>query len=200
MEERTKDFKALTELQRPNAELYHWLNDNALKLNGLEPKPVSISNEAEKQFTEWSHKLNNRAEELANRLPDIGGYVSRLNVYGLKFGLIFQQLDKPEQAISKANMNAAIALAEWLFNHIIYMLDRNYIFNRIYGDRLKIRELIEKQDNNTMSRTDLMNMSNFDKEQLDRALASEIDAGMVEELKTETGGRPRIEYKRAEAT
>lgn len=93
-------------------------------------------------------------------------------------------------------MKAAIALAEWLFNHTIYMLDKNYIFNRLYADRLKIRELLEEQTGKQMSRTDLMNLSNFDKEKLDKALASEIDAGKIKELKQDTGGvRPMVSYK-----
>ena len=80
------------------------------------------------------------------------------------------------------------------------MLDRNYIFNRFYADRLKIRGIIERQDNQTMSRTDLMNMSHFDKEQLDRTLASEMDAGIIEEDKTDTGGvRPKVKYTLARA-
>jgi hypothetical protein len=40
-----------------------------------------------------------------------------------------------------------------------------------------------------------MNMSNFDKDQLDKAVNSDVESGIIEELKTETGGRPRIEYK-----
>jgi len=200
VENGTKEFKALTELPRPNADLYHRLNDQMLNVNALEPKAVTIGTDAEKLFTKWSHDLHNRAEKLVNRLADIGGYVSRLNVYGLKFALIFQQLQYPEQPISKDNMQAAIALAEWLFSHQIYMLDKNYIFNRMYADRLKIRELIERQDNQTMSRTDLMNMSHFDKEQLDRTLASEMDAGIIEEDKTDTGGvRPKVKYTLARA-
>jgi hypothetical protein len=200
MEERTKDFKALTELQKPNAELYNWLNDKALVLNELESKPVVFSRSVSRLFTEWSHNLNQRAEELSERFNDIGGYISRLNVYGLKFALIYQQLDDPTQSITDANMEAGIATAEWLLNHLIYMLDRNYIFNRFYADRLKIRGIIERQDNQTMSRTDLMNMSHFDKEQLDRTLASEIDAGIIEEDKTDTGGvRPKVKYTLARA-
>jgi hypothetical protein len=195
MEERTKQFKALTELQKPNSRLYNRITIITDQLVEMNARPVSISFEAERIFTEWSHNLNRKAEFLSERLPDIGGYISRLNVYGLKFALIFQQLDQPDEDISLGNMEAAIELSEWVLHHIIYMLDRNYIFNRNYADRVKIRELIERQSNNIMSRTDLMNMSNFDKDQLDRAISSDIESGIIEEIKTETGGRPRIEYK-----
>jgi hypothetical protein len=128
MEERTKQFKALTELQRPDSRLYHKISKVTEWLVELESRPVSISFEAESLFTEWSHNLNKKAESLSERLPDIGGYVSRLNVYGLKFALIFQQLDRPDEDISLSNMEAAIELSEWVLHHIIYMLDRNYIF------------------------------------------------------------------------
>lgn len=195
MEERTKKFKALTELQKPNINLYREITNITERLVNLESRPVPISYEAEKLFTKWSHNLNRKAESLTEKLPDIGGYISRLNVYGLKFALIFQQLDQSDEDISAQNMEAAIDLSEWVLNHIIYMLDRNYIFNRNYADRVKIRELIARQTNNIMSRTDLMNMSNFDKDQLDRAVSSDIESGIIEEMKIETGGRPRIEYK-----
>ena len=195
MEKPTKQFKALTELQNQKPALYEKITHKVSHLVDLSEKPVEISYEAEKFFTEWSHGLNDRAEQLSNRLTDIGGYTSRLNVYGLKFALIFQQLDKPHEFISKRNMIAAIKLCEWLFTHIIYMLDRNYIFNRYYADRVKLREITMKQPNKCISRTDLMNLSNFDKEQLDRAVNTDIDAGIIEEIKVDTGGRPRIEYK-----
>jgi hypothetical protein len=174
-----------------------------LVLNELESKPVVFSRSVSRLFTEWSHNLNQRAEELSERFNDIGGYISRLNVYGLKFALIYQQLDDPTQSITDANMEAGIATAEWLLNHLIYMLDKNYIFNRFYADRLKIRGLIKNQPSQQISRTDLMNLSNFDKKQLDRTLASEIDAGKIKKDETDTGGvRPRVEYTlaRAEAT
>jgi hypothetical protein len=195
MEERTKEFRALTELQKPNSRLYNRIINITDQLVEINARPVIISLEAEQIFTEWSHNLNRKAESLSERLPDIGGYISRLNVYGLKFALIFQQLDQPDEDISLRNMEAAIELSEWVLHHIIYMLDRNYIFNRNYADRVKIRELIERQSNNIMSRTDLMNMSNFDKDQLDKAINSDIESGIIEEIKTDTGGRPRIEYK-----
>ena len=154
-----------------------------------------ISRKAEEIYTQWSHDLRAKADALTDRLPDIGGYTSRLNVYGLKFALIFQQLEAPSEAISFQNMRAAISLSEWILKHIIYMLDRNYIFNKQFADRVKIRKLIERQSDNIISRTDLMNMTNFDKEQLDRAVESDKDAGKIEEIKTETDGRPRVEYK-----
>lgn len=195
MEQRTKVFKALTELPKPNAELYKHITEQTKKLIDLERRAVALTTEADERFTKWSHDIHNRAEQLTERLPDIGGYVSRLDSYAMKFALIFQQLHRPDQPISGKNMEAAIALAEWLFNHILYMLDKNYIFNKYYADRVKIRELIGKQSDGKMSRTDLMNMSNFDKDQLNRALASEIEAGKIEEIETETGGRPLREYK-----
>ena len=195
MEKPTKQFKALTELQNDDTDLYEKIAHKVSYLVDLSEKPVEISYEAEKIFTEWSHDLNDRAEQLSDRLADIGGYTSRLNVYGLKFALIFQQLDRPHELISKENMTAAIQLCEWLFAHIIYMLDRNYIFNRYYADRVKLREITEKQPDKRISRTDLMNLSNFDKEQLDRAINTDIDAGIIEVIKVDTGGRPRIEYK-----
>lgn len=201
LEEETKPYKALTELPKPNPELYSLITECTKKLKDLESKSVNYTHKAEQLFTEWSHDLHQRAKALSNRVTDIGGYASRLNVYGLKFGLIFQMLDKPNEPISERNMKAAIALCEWLLNHILYMLDRNYIFNRYYADRLKIRELLEKQPNQKMSRTDLMNMSNFDKKQLDRALSSEIEAGRIEKSETDTGGiKPRNEYELPQAT
>lgn len=195
MEQRTKEYRALTELQKPNTELYNSITDKTKQLIGLDERAVNLTPDARERFTNWSHDIHRRAENLSERLTDIGGFISRLEAYTMKFSLIFQQLHKPEDPISNDNMKAAIALAEWLLHHILYMLDRNYIFNRHYADRLKIRELIEKQDNQQMSRTDLMNMSHFDKDQLDKALASDIEAGIIEEIKIETGGRPLTEYK-----
>lgn len=194
IEQRTKPFKAVTELPRPNTELYNKINWNMEAIARLHSTPVQLSQDAEQSFTQWSHKLNDRALELENQITDIGGYVSRLNIYGLKFALIFQTLDQPDQPISAGNMQASISLCEWLFNHIIYMLEKNYIFNRYYADRLKVRELLEK-NGGAMNRTDLMNLSHFDREQLDRALDNELEAGYIELIETPTGGRPIREYK-----
>lgn len=194
IEERTKPFKAVTELPRPNAELYDRLNRKMETVARLHKAPVQLSGDAEENFTQWSHQLNDRALELENQIADIGGYVSRLNIYGLKFALIFQTLDQPDQPISAGNMQASISLCEWLFNHIVYMLNKNYIFNRFYADRLKIRELLKK-NGGAMKRTDVMNLSHFDREQLDRALENEMEAGYIELIETPTGGRPIREYK-----
>lgn len=175
MEERTKKFKALSELRDPDNELYATVSD---KLKGLKDLPscqIKVSSEGKKLFTRWSHALNSFGERHSTRLPNIGCYISRLNVYGLKFGLIFQQLDEPSKSISKRNIYASIALCEWLLRHIIYMLDKNYIFNRLYADRIKIRTLIRKQLSNVITRIDLMNLSHFDKDQLDKALVSDFE-------------------------
>ena len=194
IEERTKPFKAMTELPKPNAELYERLNANMEAVSRLHSAPVSLSKEAEVRFTAWSYELHERTLKLEKQISDIGGYLSRLNTYGLKFALIFQTLDQPDQPISAGNMQASISLCEWLFNHIIYMLERNYIFNRFYADRLKIREILKK-NGGAMNRTDLMNHSHMDKEQLDRALDNEMEAGYIETIETPTGGRPIREYK-----
>ena len=195
MEERTKKFKALTELGDPDNELFATISGKLKGLKDLSDCQVKVSSEGKGLFTRWSHALNSFGERHSTRLPDIGGYISRLNVYGLKFGLIFQQLDEPSKPISKRNIYASIALCEWLLRHIIYMLDKNYIFNRLYADRIKIRTLIRKQPGNVITRTDLMNLSHFDKDQLDKALESEFEAKMIKEIKKETGGRPLIRYK-----
>ena len=196
MEQPTKEFKALTELPEPDKELYNSMNRDVKELHDLEEREVNMARAAKDMFTEWSHDLHNRATEMNKHISDIGGYESRLSVYVLKFALIFQQLDDHDHYITEKNMEAAIALAEWVFNHIIYMLDKNYIFNKYYADRLKIREIIKKQDSGKISRTQLMNLSHFDKEQLDRAVNSEIEAGKVKEYKLDTGGvRPKIEYE-----
>lgn len=193
IEERTKPFKAVTELPRPDAELYHDLTEDMKALELLDSKPVPLSVEAEERFTQWSHQLNQKAVKLENSIADIGGYVSRLNIYGLKFALIFQTLDDPDKPISAGNMQASICLCDWLLNHMVYMLKNNYIFNRYYADRIKILELIKKTG--SMNRTDLMNLSNMDKIQLDRALENEIEAGHIVLTEVSTGGRPVREYK-----
>lgn len=195
MEQQTKEYMPLFKLQKPDKKLFRTITEATQKLIHLEKRDVELTDEAQELHNEWSYDLKERSERLSDRITDIGGYESRLNVYGLKFALILQQLDEPTQKISPANMEAAITLCDWLFNHIIYMLDRNYIFNRLYADRLKLRKLIEKQPENIMTRTDLMNRSNFDKDQLDKAIGSDIAAGIIEPLKTDTAGRPLVEYK-----
>lgn len=194
MEQRNKEFKALTELAEPNKELYSHISEQLQNLVHIEQQPVTLSSSANQTFTAWSHELHNKAEKLESRINDIGGYLSRLNIYGLKFALIFQTLENPSQPISGKNMNASIILCEWLLTHIIYMLERNYIFNRHYADRVKIRELLEK-NGGLMNRSHLMNLSHMDKEQLDRALDNEIEAGYIEKVETPTAGRPVREYK-----
>jgi len=198
LEERTKPFKAMTELPKPNGELYDILSRKMEDVARLDTRPVTMDQDAERLFTNWSHKQHEQAVKLESQINDIGGFISRLNAYGLKFALIFQTLDDPQKPICYKNMDASIELCEWLFKHQVYMLQKNYIFNRFYADRLKIREMLEKH-NGAMSRTDLMNLSHYDKEQLDRALANEIESGYVEEIKIETGGRPRLEYRLKEA-
>jgi len=39
-----------------------------------------------------------------------------------------------------------------------------------------------------------MKQSHFSKEKLNKALKSEIEAGFIREIRTETAGRPLIEY------
>jgi len=194
MEERTKKFQALTELPEPDQELFESITQKLIPLINLETKPVSLSDQADQIFTQWNYSLNEKAEELSQSQSDIGGFASRLIAYGLKFALIFQQLDEQTEVISKQNMKAAIGLCDWLFNHIQYMLNHNYIFNRTYSDRLKIRSIIEKQFKGQINRTELMKRSHFSKKQLDKALDSEIESGFIREIRTGTAGRPLVEY------
>ena len=200
MENRTKPFKAITELEEPDSFLYNQITSKTTGLYQLEPQSVKLSTDARYIYTEWSYDLNERGEQLTQRIDNIGGYISRLNIYGMKIALIFQQLDRPGAPIAENNMQGAIGLCEWLLKHILYMLNNNYIFSQQYADRVKIRELIAKKPDNIITRTDLMNLSNFDKDQLDRALASEIDSGKIQKLKTDTGGRPLVQYKLVELT
>ena len=190
-------FKAMTELPSPDLMVFAEVSNHLLSIAELSRKDMELSPEASQLFTDWSHELFNRSRDIEDQVSDIGGYSSRLNAYGLKFALIFQVLTDPDQPISAKNMRGAIALCDWCFKHQIYMLTRNYIFNRFYSDRMRLLEVLEKNAG-IMSRTDLMNLTNFDKEQLDRALDNEIEAGHIEAIKIETGGRPRFEYKLSE--
>ena len=194
IENRTKPFKAITELPKPDSELFNELNNKLLNLLNLKSESMNLAPDANTLFTQWSHELDDRTKKLESDIHDIGGYISRLNVYGLKFSLIFQTLDNPHSDISLKNVQASIKLCEWILVHIIFMLEKNYIFNRYYADRLKIRELLEKHGG-MMNRTDLMNYSNFDKEQLDRAIENEQESGFIEIIKIETGKRPQYEYR-----
>ena len=192
--ERTKPYKAMTELPAPDTYLYNRITERIEELSKLQPEPMTLSAEANQAFTQWSKDLNARSLEMESEINDIGGYASRLNAYGLKFALIFQTLDNSGTVISGANMTGAIALCEWIFKHTIFMLSRNYIFNRFYADRLKLREILAKKGG-YLSRTDLMNLSNFDKEQMDRAIDNEITAGRLEVIEVDTGARKRYEYR-----
>lgn len=194
MERRTKAFKALTELAKPDMQVLSSISDQLQLLNLVEQREMHLSEEAAKTYTAWSHDLQTKSEVLENRISDIGGYTSRLNIYGLKFALIFQMMEDPYQPISDQNMSASVALCEWLLTHITYMLERNYIFNRSYAVRMKIRAFLEKHEG-SMTRTELMNLGHFDKEQLDRAIICEVEAGNIEEIRTPTGGRDLIQYK-----
>lgn len=194
MEERTKEFRALTELQEPDEELYNRITARILEQTDLEPSQVTLSTGAEELFTQWNYTINEQAEELSKTQSDVGGFVSRLIAHGLKFSMIFQQLEKQKLVISEQNMRAAIGLCDWLFQHILYMLGNNYIFNRVYSERMKLRDIIERQPSGKMSRTELMRQSHFSKEQLDKAIAADLEAGFIKEIKTETNGRPLVEY------
>ena len=192
--EHTKPFKALTELPAPDTITFNQICDKIDHLSNLSPRELNLSPEASRLYTKWSHDLNDRGRKLENEIDDIGGYLTRLNTYGLKFALIFQTIDDDFDDISGANMNASIVLCEWLLVHQIFMLKRNYIFNRAYADRLKIRDILKKQGGIT-TRTKLMTLSNFDREQLDRAINNDIESGHVEQFKIDTSGRPRFEYR-----
>lgn len=194
-ENSNKPFKALTELPKKNEILYQQISSKLTAISELESIPLRLDENATAWFTEWSHRLNKKALALEDRISDIGGFISRLDTYCLKFSLIFQTLQDHSQQISVNNIQAAAKLCDWLLNHIVYMLERNYIFNRIYADRLKVRNLIEKHDG-MMNRTDLMNYSKLDKEQLNKALDNEIDAGFIEEIESGEAKKKTRIYKR----
>jgi hypothetical protein len=188
------NFKAMTELPAPDTFYFSQLSDRLLEISDLDKRDMHLTREAKDRFTEWSHDFFKRSMELEKQIPDIGGYSSRINVYGLKFAMIFQILTDEKADISLKNMEGAIALCEWCFQHQQYMLVNGYVFNRYQADRNQIVDILKK-NNGYLSRTKLMNLSNFDKEQLDRALENEIEAGRVEAIKIETGGRPRYDYQ-----
>jgi hypothetical protein len=192
---RTKKFMAITELPIPDAELYKQLSNRLQEIARMSSRDIHLLPEASQIYTEWAHDIHERALNTETTIHDIGGYVSRLQIYAVKFALIFQTLEDENKDISLENMQGAIALSEWLFKHQIFMLTRNYIFNRHYADRLKLLEVLDK-NGGQLSRTGLMNLTNFDKEQLDRAIENEIQAGHIKEHKIETGGRPRYEYEK----
>jgi len=192
---RRKKFKAITELPTPDANLYNQISTRLEEIARMTSNQTNLTPDASAIYTKWAHDLHERALNTEDQIHDIGGYVSRLQIYAVKFALIFQTLEDERQDISAKNMGASIALCEWLFKHQLYMLTRNYIFNRHYADRLKLLDVLDK-NGGKLPRTDLMNGTNFDKEQLDRALSNEIEAGNIKEHKIETGGRPRFEYEK----
>lgn len=197
VEQRTKPFKSLMEIPEEDQDLKADITRRLDRLYGMPFKPVRVSGESKELYTAWSNDLNTEAQELENQISDIGGYYSRLNTYGLKFGLIYQMMEDPDSDITLDNMTAGVATCRWIKSHIRYMLDNNYIFDRAYADRLKLREIISKQDEDIISRTKLMRASHFTKDRLDRALESEIDSGMIIEHETETDGRPKLKYELA---
>ncbi|MBO6793250.1 MAG: DUF3987 domain-containing protein [Balneolaceae bacterium] len=188
-----REFKSLTELPPPDPVFMKTLSIVIEELEHLPERKIGLTPEARIKFNEWSHKQHHLSKELESSIPDIGGYLSRLNAYGLKIALIFQTLDDPEAEIEEYIIEASIELCDWLLNHITYMLDRNYIFNRSYANRIKIRSLLERH-NGSMSRTDLMNLSHLDKTQLDQAIVNEIEAGFIIEKLIQTGSCPAKEY------
>lgn len=192
---RTKKFKAVTELPTPDGDLFRKITYRLEEVARIESRDINLNPDASDIYTKWAHEIHDRALSLETTIHDIGGYVSRLQIYAVKFALIFQTLDDDRIDITLKNMEGAIALSEWLFKHQIFMLTRNYIFNRHYADRLKILEVLEKNDNR-ISRTDLMNLTNFDRDQLERAINNELQAGHIREYKIDTGGRPRFEYEK----
>jgi hypothetical protein len=189
-----REYKALTDLSTPDPVLEKSLTLVIEELEIISEKVVGITSDAKKIFGEWSHKQHHKSRKLEETIPDIGSFVSRLEAYGLKIALIFQTIDDPDSDINEVNIKSSIQLCDWLFKHIIYMLDRNYIFNKSYADRLKIRSILEKH-NGRMGRSDLMNSSHLDKDQLDRAINNEIEAGFIEKIQTPTSGRPSVEYQ-----
>lgn len=192
---RTKKFKAITELPTPDGDLFREITYRLEEVARIESRDINLNPDASDIYTKWAHEIHDRALSTETTIHDIGGYVSRLQIYAVKFALIFQTLDDDRIDITLKNMEGAIALCEWLFKHQIFMLTRNYIFNRHYADRLKLLEVLEKNDNR-MSRTDLMNLTNFDRDQLERAINNEVQAGHIREYKIDTGGRPRFEYEK----
>lgn len=197
--ERKKRFKALTEVDSKDEVLLDQITQALKSLDKLEEKAVPLTDEAKEFFTEKSHKLNHLSDDLSILIPDIGGYTSRLDTYMYKFALIFQMLDDSSKRISKKNARASVKLSNWLLQHIIFMLNNNYIFSRYYRDRLKIREILDKQSSGVITRTDLMNRTHLDKSDLDRALESEITAGNVLREEIPTDGRTKIRYKKVRA-
>lgn len=187
MLEPTKPFRPLTMLPKPDGRLYADLCQRMLDVLAIGKQEMRFTSEAEERFTAWSYDLHQRTLQLSGKIQDIAGYTSRLESYGVKYALIFQAYTDPGADITAANMDAAIALAEWNLQHIIYMLEQNYIFDQYHADRLKLRQTLEKKGG-TLARSELMNLTHLNKEQLDRALANEMDAGYITEKEVDTGG------------
>ena len=68
------------------------------------------------------------------------------------------------------------------------MLENNYIFDRSYADRLKLREILKKENNREATRSKLLQNSNFDKSRFDKAMDTELESGYIALEKKDTGG------------
>jgi len=160
-----------------------------LRLKDEAAEEMNVDGEAKQRYIEWSHKYAGRALEIEKRVSDFPGFASRLEVYALKYAIVFELMDDPNSlTVSLKSMNAAINIVEWHTKNTLYMLENNYIFDASYADRLNIRELLKNASGKEMTRSKLMQNSNFEKSRLDRALESEIEAGFIEMQEKSTGG------------
>lgn len=197
-----KGYIPITRLPEPNYGLLADLSERMLSILSLSTERVYIDDDAEKKHAAWAEENNTHATDMESSISGIGGYASRLETYALKYALIFQTYDDPGRPITLSNMEAAILLAEWNLEHIKQMLTDEYIFDRSYADRLKVREVI-RAAGNIIDRTLLSRATRMSARRMDEAISNDEAAGFIKvtELKADTsrkGGRSKRVYELVE--
>ena len=122
----------------------------------------------------------------------IDSFWTRIEDYALKFSMIFC-LSQHKMRIEKEHMDAAIEIANYLKQAVLFLLSEELAWTNHMKMKRKIVRLL-KAAGGTDTRSNLMRRSSLSKRELDSVIETLIASEIVKQGRIDTEGRPKTTY------
>lgn len=146
-----------------------------------------LKEDARRLFEDWYVKLSN--------LPGNGRtqpFLHRLQIYTLKFAIIFSVMDEMNIKISAGSMLKAIEKCMELCKSMTTVEDEDIVFGRVQGNMRKITQYLKKHGDS--SKSTLLQNTKLSSKEFNEAIETLIESEKVNSHKIKTSRKPLTLY------
>jgi len=146
-----------------------------------------LKEDARKLFEDWYGQLSNMKGN-----GRVQPFLHRLQIYTLKFSIIYSIMDEMGTKISKSSMLSAIEKCTELCKSMTVVENEDIIFGRVQINMRKIIQYLKKHGNS--SKSTLLQNTKLSSKEFNEAIETLIDSERVSSKKIQTSRKPVTLY------